>query len=254
MIHETAIISPKAKIGKNVKIGHYSIIYDNVILGDGCVIDGFCEIGYPTELANGCPLLIGNDSHIRSHSVLYEGSTFKERLITGHRVTVRENVNAGLNLQIGTLSDFQGDCQIGNYVRTHSNVHIGKHSKIGNYVWIFPYVVLTNDPHPPSEISMGVTIKDFAVIATSAIILPGITIDEHSFVGAHSLVNKNVPSNMLVVGNPAKVLCATSSIMMKNNPNISAYPWPKHFSRGYPDTVTTEWKNDFGKDINLKSS
>ncbi len=249
MIHKSAIISPKAQIGENVKIGHYSVIYDNVVIGNNSVIEGFCEIGYPTKLARGNPLFIGNNSYIRSHSVFYEGSTFKEYLVTGHQVTVRENTHAGLNLQIGTLSDFQGDCQIGNCVRTHSNVHIGKHSKVGNYVWIFPYVVLTNDPHPPSETMLGVTIKDFAVLATMSVVLPGITVNEHSLVGAHSLVNKNVPSGMVVAGNPAKVLFETSSIKLKNNQNMSAYPWPRHFNRGYPDSVIEEWKQMFGEKI-----
>jgi len=246
MIHKTAIISPVAKIGKNVSVGPYSIVYDNTIIGDNTVIDGFCEIGYPTQLANGNPLVIGDNSRIRSHSVFYEGSSFKENLVTGHRVTVRENTHAGLNMQIGTLSDFQGDCIIGDFVRTHSNVHIGKHSKVGDYVWIFPYVVLTNDPHPPSETMLGVTIKEYAVIATMAVLLPGITVNEHALVGAHTLVNRDVPANMVVAGNPGEVICETSSIKIKNK-DVSAYPWPSHFHRGYPEYVIDEWKNKFGE-------
>ncbi len=247
MIHPTAIVSPKAKIGNNVSIGHYTVIYDNVEIGDNTVIEGFCEIGYPTKLAEGKPLVLGNHSYIRSHSIFYEGSTFKEKLVTGHRVTVREKTHAGLNLQIGTLSDFQGDCEIGDYVRTHSNVHIGKHSKIGNYIWIFPYVVLTNDPHPPSEVMMGVTVKDFAIIATMTVILPGVTIHEHSLVAAHSMVNRDVPQGMVVAGHPAKVICEASSVKFKNNKELSVYPWPRHFHRGYPDSVIEEWKLTFGE-------
>ena len=139
MIHKSAIVSPKAKIGKNVRIGHFSVVHDDVIIGDNTIIEGYCELGYPTVLADKQPLIIGSDSHIRSHSIFYAGSTFKEKLVTGHRVSVRENTHAGVNLQIGTLSDFQGDCNIGDYVRTHSNVHIGKHSSIGSCIWIFPY-------------------------------------------------------------------------------------------------------------------
>jgi UDP-3-O-[3-hydroxymyristoyl] glucosamine N-acyltransferase len=69
------------------------------------------------------------------------------------------------------LSDLQGHCEIGDYVRFHSNVHIGQKSKIGNFVWIFPYVVLTNDPYPPSNNLVGVTVHDFAAIATMSVIL-----------------------------------------------------------------------------------
>ena len=48
MIHQTAIISTKAKIGRNVTIEPYCIIHDNVEIGDNCFIGSFSEIGLPT--------------------------------------------------------------------------------------------------------------------------------------------------------------------------------------------------------------
>ena len=69
-------------------------------------------------------------------------------------------------LLIGTLGDFQGHATIGDYVRTHSSVFIAHHARIGNFVWIFPHVVLTDDPHPPSEVRRGVVVEDYASIAT----------------------------------------------------------------------------------------
>lgn len=192
------------RVGKNVSIGPFTVIYDDVVIGDNSKIESFCEIVYPTELAGGKPLLIGSNSLIRSHSIFYQGSNFEEQLITGHRVTLRENVVAGKNLQIGTLSDLQRDCEIGNYVRTHGNVHISKLSKIGDYVWIYPYVVLTNDPHPPSDYHLGVMVDDYAIIATMSVILPGVTIGQHSLVAAHSCVDRDVEPNIVVGGSPAK--------------------------------------------------
>ena len=56
-------------------------------------------------------IIIGDNSLIRSKSIFYVGSTFGPKLLTGHRVTVREGVKAGKNLQIGTLTDIQGDCK-----------------------------------------------------------------------------------------------------------------------------------------------
>jgi acetyltransferase-like isoleucine patch superfamily enzyme len=242
VIHPSSIISTKAKIGKNISIGPFTIIHGDVEIGDDVTIEGYCEIGYPSPIAKGRNLVIGSGALIRSHSIFYQGSTFDEGLVTGHRVTVRELTVAGKNLQIGTLTDIQGHCEIGNYVRTHSNVHIGQKSKIHNFVWIFPYVVLTNDPHPPSNVCIGCEIKDFAVIATMSIILPNVVIGEGSLVAAHSSVSRNVEPHTVVGGSPAKFICPISKIKLKDGTDRSAYPWTKHFGRGYPDEVVKSWE------------
>ena len=240
MIHSTAIVSEKATIGNNVEIGPYTIIYDNVEISDNTVVEAFCEIGVSNHLSNGDKLYIGQNSHIRSHSVFYEGSIFLESLVTGHRVTVREKVKAGKNLQIGTLSDLQGHCEIGDFVRFHSNVHIGLKSKIGSYVWIFPYVVLTNDPHPPSDTLLGVTVEDYAVIATMSVVLPGAYIRKGCLIGAHSSIKGDTEENMIYAGSPAKKICSTSKIKLYDGSG-DAYPWRKHFHRGYPEDLVRTW-------------
>lgn len=245
-IHETAIVDKSASIGDKVEIGPFSIIHANVKVGCGTKVGSYCELGVPTPLSDGSPLVIGENSVVRSHSVFYEASTFGSRLVTGHRVTVRENTVAGENLQIGTLSDLQGDIRIGDYVRFHSNVHIGKKSVIGNYVWIFPYVVLTNDPTPPSETLLGVNLGDYSIVATMAVILPGVSIGQHALVAASACVGKDVPNGMIAAGVPSKIIGETTKIKLKGFPNIDAYPWPRHFRRGYPDHVVASWREHFG--------
>lgn len=242
MIHPSAAISPKAKLAENVSVGPFTIIHDNVEIGEDTFIDGYCEIGYPTELADGHPLIIGSNSKIRSHSVIYEGSTFGSGLVTGHRVTVREKTVAGVNLQIGTLGDIQGDCVIGDHVRFHSNVHVGKKCKIGSFVWVFPYAVLTNDPTPPSEDLVGPVIEDYAVIATMSVILPGVVVGTGALIGAHTLVSKDVPEGMIAVGVPAKILGPASNVKLRDGSGRAAYPWTTHFHRGYPEDVVEDWK------------
>ncbi|QFS87731.1 MULTISPECIES: N-acetyltransferase [unclassified Marinobacter] len=246
-IHPTAIVSPKATIAEGVIVGPYSIIHDNVVLGAGTEIQSFCELGVTNGISGGELLKIGQDSLIRSHSVFYEGSVFGDGLVTGHRVTVREKTLAGKNLQIGTLSDIQGDCQIGDYVRFHSNVHIGQKSEIGNFVWIFPYVVLTNDPHPPSETLIGAKVHDFAVIATMSVVLPGAEIQEGCLIGAHSSIKGTTEPDTVYAGSPAKKICPTSRIKLTDGSGV-AYPWRKHFKRGYPEDVIKEW-GEIGCDL-----
>src|SRR4051794_32535303 len=112
-IHPSSYVDPEAQLGADVEIGPFSIVHGNVVLGDRTKVGGYCELGSPTPLGSGAPLVIGNDSLIRSYSVFYESSSFGPGLVTGHRVTVRENTLAGESFQVGTLSEIQGDCQIG---------------------------------------------------------------------------------------------------------------------------------------------
>ena len=244
-IHKTAIIEDGAIIGKNVSIGAYSIIGKKSVIGNDVIIQSNCEIGVWCKENETRPVIIGDNSLIRSKSIFYAGSTFGSKLVTGHRVTVREGVKAGKNLQIGTLSDIQGDCEIGDYVRFHSNVHIGRTSKIGNFVWIYPYVVLTNDPTPPSTELISVVVEDFVVIATMSTILPGVKLREGTLVGAHSKVKNDTNPNTLVTGNPATEKGSASKIKLNKSSNESAYPWIRHFHRGYPAEIIKEWKSKF---------
>lgn len=241
--HSTAIVSNKAIISDDVVIGPYTIIHENVVIESGTEIQSFCELGVNNGMSNGDCLEIGKNSLIRSHSVFYEGSVFGDGLTTGHRVTVREKTFAGKNLQIGTLSDIQGHCEIGDYVRFHSNVHIGQKSKIGNFVWIFPYVVLTNDPHPPSETLIGPKVEDFAVIATMTVILPGAEISKGCLVGAHSSIKGKTEAGYVYAGSPAKKIFPASHLILSDGSG-AAYPWIRHFKRGYPEEIIERWKGD----------
>jgi len=240
-IHPSAIVSKKAKLDPDVSVGAFTIIHDNVEIGQCTTIGAFCEIGLSNAFSESKKLVIGKNSGIRSHSIFYEGSEFGDHLVTGHRVTVREKTFAGKNLQIGTLSDIQGHCTIGDYVRFHSNVHIGQKSTIGNFVWIFPYVVLTNDPHPPSETLIGVKIGDYAAIATMSVILPGAVVAKGVLVGAHSSLKGETQEDWVYAGSPAKPICPANKIKLQDGTGRDAYPWTEHFHRGYPEEKINEW-------------
>lgn len=247
LIHPTAFISPGAKLGKGIEIGPFSIVHENVVLGERTKVGAYCELGIPTPLGDGTPLFIDDDSLIRSHSVFYESSLFGPGLTTGHRVTVRENTIAGTGFQIGTSSEIQGDCSIGDYVRFQSNIFVGKKTNIGNYVWILPYVVLTNDPTPPSNVMIGCTIEDYASIAAASVVLPGVTVGHHSLVAAQACVTKSVPPHMVVAGVPARVIGEASAIKLRDGSDMAAYPWTEHFTRGYPSSITERWISTDGE-------
>lgn len=244
-VHPSAVVSPKAELGRGVTVGPFTLIHGNVVVGAGTSIAAHCEIGCPSPVPGAQPLLIGTGCTIRSHSVFYEGSTFGDDMVTGHHVTVREGTKAGQALQIGTFSDIQGDCTIGDFVRFHSSVHVGKHSMVGDFVWIFPYVVLTNDPHPPSEIQKGVILEDYVAVASMAVVHPGVRIGSGALVGAQSNVLSDVASDTIVVGSPAREIGPTRRIRLQDGSGQPSYPWRRHFHRGYPAEVVKRWRSEF---------
>lgn len=244
-------ISNKAIIMSDVIIGDDVIIEDGVFIDYHCIIRDHVHIEHDSRIGAGCilgeyladfyddlvnkphTLSIGEHALIRSESIIYGDTKIGAYFQTGHRVTIREKTSIGHHTHIGTLSDIQGFCTIGNYVNLHSNVHVGQQSTIEDYVWLFPYVILTNDPTPPSEYLEGVTIKKFAVVCAGAVLLPGVTVGSDSLIGAGALVSRNAEEGKLLVGNPAKVRGAVSDIK-SHITGQQVYPWRDTFNRGMP--------------------
>ena len=254
---EHCVIAKNVQFGENVSIGHNCIIEDNVSIGANTYIDSntiirsgvtigedsfvgansiigeywmdFCMDREPHDH----PLTIGKKALIRSGSIIYAGSKIGENFQTGHQVTIREKAEIGDHVSVGTVSDIQGNCKLGNYVRLHSNVHIGQLSVIDDFVWIFPYVVLTNDPTPPSENFVGVHVHSFAIIATGSIVMPGLDIGQDSLIGAGAIVTKSVEPYAVAVGNPAKTISDVRKVKNKIT-GEPVYPWRDHFSNYMP--------------------
>ena len=232
-------ISSKAIIEDNVYIDYNCIIRDNVTIKEGTTIGANCILGeytadwYKDHDTGSESLVIGKNSIIRSGSIIYSGTKIGDNFQTGHQVTIRENTLIGNNVSVGTLSDIQGNCKIGNYVRMHSNVHIGQLSEVDSFVWLYPYVVLTNDPTPPSNHFVGVHIKPFAVVATGALIMPGIEIGQDSLVAAGAIITKNVENYAVVVGNPGKQISDVRNIK-SHFTDENVYPWRNHFDNYMP--------------------
>ena len=231
-------ISPKARIGQGVKIGDNTAIYDHVQIGENSVICNDCVIGEPVASYYHDPAysnpatIIGANSIVRSHCIIYAGCTIGPSLSTGHRVTIREETVIGEHCSIGTLSDLQGKIRMGNYCRLHSNVHISQGCEIGNFVFLYPYAIMTNDPCPPSMQVRGGSLGDYTQVGVHAVILPSVSVGNNCLIGANSVVSLKVPDFSLAMGDPAKVAMDIRDyvVLGKGKP----YPWMKRFDRGLP--------------------
>ena len=234
MLGHNCIIESNVQIGDNTYIDSNTIVRSGTQIGENSFVGANCIIGeylmdFCINRTSGSHVLkIGNDALI-----IYTDSEIGEGFQTGHQVTIREKSQIGNHVSVGTLSDIQGNCSIGNYVRMHSNVHIGQLSVVDDFVWIFPYVVLTNDPTPPSNNFVGVHIHPFAIVATGTVVMPGIEIGQDALVAAGCTVTKNVEPYAVVMGNPGKPRGDVRTIKSKIT-GEPIYPWRHHFDHYMP--------------------
>ena len=118
----------------------------------------------------------------------------------------------GDNSKIGSYVEVQSDVQIGNKVTISSHSFICSLVTIEDDVFVGHGVMTINDVYPPSFRRTGskkhwqkTLIKGGAVIGSHATLFP-IVIGENAIVGAGAVVTKNVPSDCVVAGNPARIV------------------------------------------------
>ena len=121
-----------------------------------------------------------------------------------HFAYVGDNTEIGDNVKIGSLAHVDYDVKVGENTMIEGLVYIPPMSRIGKNVFIGPSVSLTNDPFPPSEKLVGITIEDNAIIGSGAVIKAGVTIGKNSVVAMGAVVTKDVASDTVVMGVPAK--------------------------------------------------
>ena len=112
-------------------------------------------------------------------------------------------------------------CNLGQNVVVHATAVVGDNVKIQNNVSVYdgvilednvfcgPSMVFTNVYNPRSEVVRKdeyrkTLVKNGATLGANSTILCGITIGEYAFIGAGTVVLKDVPSHALVVGNPGE--------------------------------------------------
>lgn len=153
---------------------------------------------------------IGKDVHIRQGAIIYDAVFLGDNVHVGHYAVIRLGSIIHDNVSIGSFNQIEGDCEIGEGTRFHSNVHITRGSKIGKYCFIGPGFVSTNVKYPLSpkfeNDVQGIVVEDFVKIGGGVTITPGVRIGRNSLIGAGSVVICDIPSNVLAIGNPCRVI------------------------------------------------
>jgi len=187
-IHPTAIVDPKAELGKDISIGPYTIINEGALIGDnvqigsnvlidtGTIIGKNCRIHHgavlgtpPQDLKFGGEktfLEIGENTVIREYATLNRG--------TKHR----GKVTVGSNCFIMIYAHIAHDCIVGNNVILANSVNLAGH----------------------------VTIEDYAIIGGVVPVHQFTKIGAHSIIGGGFRVPKDVPPYILAGGYPLRYM------------------------------------------------
>ncbi len=193
-------------------------VYSNVKLGRNVIIEDFCIIGVPPRGMKDGELetVIGDNSVIRSHTVIYAGNRIGNNFQTGNKANIRELNEIADNVSVGTLSVVEHHVKIEEGVRIHTQVFIPEYSVLKKKSWVGPNVVFTNAPYPQSknvrEELVGPTLHENAIVGANSTLLPGVQIGKDAIVGAGSVVTKDVGPGDVVAGNPAKFLKKKSEL------------------------------------------
>lgn len=127
-------------------------------------------------------------------------------------------VGEGCYIEPPFYSNFGGShVHFGNYVYANFNLICvdDTHIYVGDYTMFGPNVIIATAGHPilpelrcetAYQYNMPIHIGKNCWIGAGAIILPGITIADNVVIGAGSVVTKDIPSNVVAVGNPCRVL------------------------------------------------
>jgi len=149
--------------------------------------------------------------------------------------SISDDVRFGNNVRLSKFINLYGcsigdNTKIGSFVEVQKNAVIGSNCKISSHTFICEGVIIKdnvfighnvtfiNDTYPRATNPDGslqteadwsvepTTVESGVSIGSSATILSNVTIGGNSIVGAGSVVTKNIPSDTIVAGNPAKII------------------------------------------------
>lgn len=214
------IIEDNVIIGDNVEIGHNVIIRENVQIGDNCkLLDGVILGKMPAKASMSAttgatrelpPLKIGKAVTIGAGCIIYRGAEIGDFAFFGDLATVREDVTVGEGTIIGRGATVENKVSIGKKTKIESNAYITAFSIIEDYCFVAPCVAFSNDnflgrTEERKKHFGGPILRKGARIGAGSVLLPGVEIGEDALVAAGSVVTRNVPPRMTVLGSPAKL-------------------------------------------------
>jgi UDP-3-O-[3-hydroxymyristoyl] glucosamine N-acyltransferase len=193
-VSPTAIVASSVVLGANVTVGHFSVIGENVEIGNDT------EIRDHVVIRDSCK--IGRKCLIKSNTVIGEegfGFEFAEDG-TPIRVPHLGSVIIGDEVEIGAMGIIARG--------TLDNTVISDHVKVDDHVFIAHNVFVGENTViiAGAEVSGSVHIGKNVWVGPQVSIINGVEIGDNTLIGIGTVVIKSLDANLVVAGNPAKVL------------------------------------------------
>ncbi len=215
-----AVIAAGARVGRDCTVGAFVVVHPDTVIGDGVRIDDHAVLGKlpmkaaasaVTKLRELPPLEIGAGCLVGAHVIVYRGARIGPRVMLADQATVREDVEIGELTIVGRGVTIENRVTVGPRCKIETEAYITALSSIGEGCFIAPEVTFTNDnflgrTKERFRFHRGVTLERGARVGANATFLPGITVGADALVAAGSVVTRDVPPRMIVMGAPAKPL------------------------------------------------
>jgi UDP-N-acetylglucosamine acyltransferase len=187
MIHHTAIVNPKAELGKGVEIGAYCIV-DKARIGDNTILEPYSRVCSYVEM--------GVQNHVHSYAVI--GGEPQDRGYRGEESYVKIG-DSNIFREYVTVNRATGEgyaTSIGNDCLIMEGVHVGHNTEIKNKITIANKV----------GISGFVQIDDHTVIGGMTGIHQFVRIGTYCMVGGLYRVTKDIPPYTLAAEEPMRLM------------------------------------------------
>ncbi|NVK49401.1 MAG: acyl-ACP--UDP-N-acetylglucosamine O-acyltransferase [Cyclobacteriaceae bacterium] len=175
MISPLAHVSPDAKIGKNVKIDPFTMIHEDVVIGDDAWIGPNVTIFPGARIGKKCKIFPGAVIAGIPQDLKFQGE--ESTVVIGDNTTIRECVTISRGTVDKQTTVIGSNCLLMAYVHVAHDCVIGSNVIIANSV----------------QIAGHVSIDDWAIVGGSSAIHQFVKIGMHAMISGGSLVRKDVP-------------------------------------------------------------
>jgi acetyltransferase-like isoleucine patch superfamily enzyme len=200
----------------DVEVGANVVIHDGTAIGSGVRIQDGAVLGKPRSLGATSaasreelpPLVVGDGAVVCAGAVLVAGAAIGAGVLIGDQAYVRERSAIGEGSTVGRGTSVENDVSIGARVRIQTDCYITAFSELEDDVFLAPCVMTSNDMtagrRPAGEPLRGPRLRRACRIGVGAVLLPGVEVGEEAFVGAGSVVTRDVAPRSVAFGSPAR--------------------------------------------------